>query len=263
MKETHLGRETRIKAVQAVPELDSYIKNPEGNGWYFGAGDPEMWKYQKELLVPGGKVLDLGIGDGRSSMFFAMNDMEVHGIDTNRRMTAELDPIIESGVPIKITHGDFTTTPIEKGAYDTVIMGHSLVHADSQESALTALESAVEAVKPEGHVWLRTTGKMSSGYEDLKDQAQFDHQVEQIDEDTFEIPCGCSGEMQREKVLFMDPIQTMAFFTQNGMEIVHSEVLPKQELWQDNVMYGEDVMTPHEVGGTISILAKKQKATDI
>lgn len=50
--------------------LNDHLYNPNENGWRFSTGDPELWKFQDRLLVPGGNVLDLGIGMGRISVFF-------------------------------------------------------------------------------------------------------------------------------------------------------------------------------------------------
>lgn len=63
--------------------LDDLIRNnhPYEKGWDFNNGDPEFWKFQDRLVVRGGRVLDLGIGFGRSSVFFALNGMEVVGVD--------------------------------------------------------------------------------------------------------------------------------------------------------------------------------------
>lgn len=58
-------------------DLSDLIHNPNDQGWHFGTGDPEYWKFKDSLVVTGGKVLDIGITVARSSFFFALNGMDV------------------------------------------------------------------------------------------------------------------------------------------------------------------------------------------
>src|SRR5687768_14849213 len=71
--------------------LESFLHNPDDQGWHFSAGDPEFWEYSSKLLKPGGRLLDVGIGLGRSSLFFALHGMQVTGYDNNPEAVAKIN----------------------------------------------------------------------------------------------------------------------------------------------------------------------------
>ncbi len=238
----------------------SLIHNPHETGWFFPTGDPELWKFSDKLLVPGGRALDLGVGDGRTSLPFALRDMHVTGyeIDPNnliliRAIQKEYD------LPIDIKEQDITEADLGKEQYDTVILGQTFAHFSNKEQALKVLEKAIEAIKPGGHIWLRAGGKSSSAFEDLHDYSlDYPQEVQRVDNNVYMAPCSCSGERIIEPQLFFDPLELPLFVGEKGLKIVHTQIIP--EKGKMNIMYGEDwnrLQEPARLGGMITLIAKK------
>lgn len=205
-------------------------------GWHFGTGDPEFWKFSSNLIVPGGKALDLGSGLGRTSMPFALQGMEVTAYETNHAMVKAMSAVAENfDLPIAILSEDVRTADFGKNIYDTVILGQTFVHFESREEAFTVLEKAIDAVKPGGHIWFRGNGKG-----DPEDNTR---------EDFYIHTCHCSGEMKIEPHLFFDPAELIHHLSNKGINIVHMQMgemvtVPKKPKEapkkRPNIMYGED-----------------------
>lgn len=241
--------------------FSSHIHNPHDNGWFFPLGDPEFWKFSDRLLVPSGKALDLGIGDGRTSLPFALRGMHVTGYEINPNALATIRAIQEEyGLPIDIREQDITKADFGKEQYNTVLLGQTFNHFPSKELALRVLDRAIEAVKPGGHIWLRAGGKSSSAFvEDLPNYSlDYPQEVRRVDDNVYMAPCSCSGERIIEPHLFFDPLELPLFVSKRGLKIVHTQVIPQKG--KMNIMYGEDwnkSQEPPRLGGMITLIAKK------
>ena len=74
-----------------------------------------------------GKVLDVGVGEGRNALFFAKQGFEVEGIDISEtaiRRCLELSK--ENKVDIDAKVGDITTLEIKKNEYSLIILSNVL-----------------------------------------------------------------------------------------------------------------------------------------
>lgn len=233
-------------------------------GWYFGAGEPEFWKFSDRLLVPDGRLLDIGIGLGRTSLYFALHGMEVVGVEKDPNKVKEVNEMVDqlsAVVPCKLkSHElDALTGSLPRGGFDTVIIGQ-VVHLSSKQAAYNLFDKAVARTKVGGHIWVRGAGKESYAYDELMWEAvkpyQFD--VKMVDEDVIEHPCDCSGEYLIEPTLFFDQLDLLNFFSQNGCQVVHNQTIPTMD--KQNIMYGEDYnperYTPY--GGFVTVLAQKK-----
>lgn len=240
--------------------FSSMIHNPHETGWFFPTGDPEFWKFSDKLLVPGGKALDLGVGDGRTSLPFALRGMPVIGyeIDPNnliliRAMQKEYD------LPIDIREQNILEADLGKEQYDTVILGQTFNHFPNKEQALKVLENSIDAMKPGGHIWLRAGGKNSSAFEDLHYYSlDYPQEVKKVDNDVYLAPCNCSGERKIEPQLFFDPLELPFFMSSKGLKIVHAQIISEEG--KMNIMYGEDwnrSQEPPRLGGMITLIARK------
>jgi tellurite methyltransferase len=76
------------------PWDDEYARTPDSYLW--GTGASPLARELAPLVRPGGRVLDLGCGEGRDSVFFAANGFEVTGLEASaaglekaRRLAAE------------------------------------------------------------------------------------------------------------------------------------------------------------------------------
>lgn len=254
---------SELHVVETDDELLDYIlHNPDGSGWHFSGGDPEFWKYSNQLVVPGGKALDLGIGWGRSSFYLASEGMSVEGYDINVEQMNEVSTIVSELSPtlpldITCTYRDITKGNFGHEQYDTVIAA-SLVHMPSKESAAAVYQKGYDALIPGGHMWIRAMGKESSAYIGLIQQSCYDRTVTVIDNDVIEHPCNCSGNEGIDPTVFFDQTELLELFSTVGANIIHSQCAPTDG--QMNIMFGEDHHRGQvwvERGGMISLLVQK------
>ncbi|MBX4190859.1 class I SAM-dependent methyltransferase [Candidatus Saccharibacteria bacterium] len=245
--------------------LDFRLHNYHENGWYFGAGDPEFWQLTDKLLKPGGRLLDIGMGEARASLFFALNGMAVVGVDINPKRIEAVKSMAEdlSAVmpfDMKAVESDPFTQPLPEGKFDSVIIGQ-MVHIESKQKALELFDKALDALKPGGHIWIRAAGKESDAYDELSWYAAHpsQYEFEFVDADVIEHPCICSGEWAIEPTLFFDPLDLHVYFADRGCKVVHSQTIPTEG--KMNIMYGEDYNPDNDIerGGMITVLAQKPK----
>lgn len=232
-------------------------------GWPFNTGDPEFWKFQEQLLVKGGKLLDLGIQFGRSSMFFALQGMEVTGYDLSRKNVQMMNNLAKAyNLPIKTIREDVSKIDFGKNIYDTVLLAQILVHFPNKKDAFKLFEKAIEATKPGGHIWVRASGKEDEQYTELMGRAETPFQTvfTAVDEDVIMAPCDCSGKWKIEPRLYFGQTEIMEYFLKKGLKIKHSEILP--QVGARNIMFGEDwnpenFEDQEKTFGTITLLAQK------
>lgn len=240
--------------------LSTIIHNRYDTGWFFPAGDPEFWVFKDKLLVPNGKVLDLGMGQGKSSLFFALQGMEVIGYEVDENAIAIMGTIKEAyDLPIEIRDEDIIQAYFGEEEYDTVLCGSTFAHFPSKTSAFHVLGKAVDAIKVGGHIWIRAGGKYDSSFGELKRYVyEYPAEVKKIDDDVYLAPCECSGERKIEPQLFFDLMELLYFIAKNGLKIIHTQIIPEEG--KQNIMFGEDFnrsQTKTGLGGMITILAQK------
>ena len=118
------------------------------DGWGFGVGDPEFWKFSDKLLVRDGKLLDLGMGFVRTSTFFALNGMSVTGYDTNPKAHELANALKDAfGIPIEVKTENFGEADLGENTYDTVLLAQVLLHSPSEEAAFNVLGKAIKEME--------------------------------------------------------------------------------------------------------------------
>jgi len=223
-------------------------------GWCFFSGDPEFWKFSDQLVVPGGKVLDLGVGFGRTSFPFALQGMEVVGYEFNYTTATSVRRFVKAYpfLPIKIRNQDIRTANLGRSEFDTAILGETFNHFEDRESAYAVLDKTLAALKPGGAIYIRASSTMDSDYEDYANGAGWP-----VNKHLFIAPCNCSGETKSEPQLFFEQTELLEYFLRHRTTIIHSQLLPQRG--QMNIMYGED--SPEggvPQGGAITIIAQKK-----
>jgi len=85
--------------------------------------EPSEFLVQNINLLPGGRVLDIAMGNGRNAIYLAKAGFEVEGIDISEKaVDAAIKASKESGVSIKARVADLENSyKIEPNAYDAII----------------------------------------------------------------------------------------------------------------------------------------------
>jgi SAM-dependent methyltransferase len=110
------------------------------------------------------KVLDLGSGLGRHSIYFAEQGFEVSAIDISDYGVNYLKDWAEKEqLDIDVRVGDIVTLPYEDNSFDCVIAYHSISHADTE--GIKRIISEVERVlKKGGEIFMSMCSKESWEY---------------------------------------------------------------------------------------------------
>lgn len=237
------------------------IRTGDGKGWGFQSGDPEALKFQDILLVPGGELLDLGIGScARASLPYALREMNVTGIDNSSDNVKYLRAFTRSNkLPIKVRKADVITTDFGKNRYDTILLNQIFIHFPNKEAAFAVLDKVIDALKPGGHIYLRAAGKDDDAYKDYEeDLKRGAWDIKKVDDDVFLAMCGCSGEDKIEPHLFFDQLEVPGYLAGKGLTIVHTQVMPN--VGAKNVLFGEDWETGQpdwHKHGMVTVIARK------
>ncbi len=94
-----------------------YAQGPD----HFGTEPSKILGRFHGLIRPGGRVLDIGVGQGRNAIFLARLGFEVDGIDTSEvGLAAVRETASEEDLPIELHHGDAMTFSPGR-AYDAVL----------------------------------------------------------------------------------------------------------------------------------------------
>jgi len=86
------------------------------------------WELRTFLpLIPRGKALDLGIGDGRNAFFLAKNGFEVEGIDFSQEAVKKCnDNAAKEGLPVRAILADLRDFQIPKEKYVCIVCSYVL-----------------------------------------------------------------------------------------------------------------------------------------
>jgi len=235
------------------------IHSPNDQGWHFGWGDPEMWLYKDNLIAPEEKALVLGGGYGRTSLFFALNGMEVLNYETSRSLVRDANRIAKAyQLPLQAKQLDLNKLKLPTEKYHAVVLDEILAHLDSRDQALDVLERAWVATQQEGYIWVKAIGKEDDNYDERLYESNWQIGM-LVDNDVFMGTCLRGGEVEEVPFLFLNQLDLLKFFNKNQARVIRSQTIP--EYGAVNIMYGEDWPSPDakiRYNGRISILAQKK-----
>ncbi len=102
------------------------------------------------LLTKGGKILDLGCGSGRDSLFFHEQGFQVTGVDLSKKLLA----IANKNAPdIQFVHEDIRHMSFPESSFDGIWSCASIVHIKhSEQQAL--FHSLYRILKPGGLLYI-------------------------------------------------------------------------------------------------------------
>ncbi len=100
------------------PWAREYVRRPKEYIW--GKEPSSFAREVSDLLPPGARVLDLGCGEGRDSVFFASRGFEVTGVDASQAGLRKAERLAgERGIQVRWLQGDMAHLPLD-GPFDLV-----------------------------------------------------------------------------------------------------------------------------------------------
>jgi len=170
------------------------------SSWHFSWGNPEIYTYFLPRIKEGQRILDLGCGTGRNLHRLYFAGAEVVGVD-NCEFIYNLGEEIrtEAGVSYSVIKMDAWKYLKEQGEkFDYIFAVDMLLHQKKSE-AICKLGEIVEVMKPGSLLYVNAPSTESYDFELAKSV------FPELEKDTFEMECGCSGEPKLEPVCFFYP----------------------------------------------------------
>jgi ubiquinone/menaquinone biosynthesis C-methylase UbiE len=102
---------------------------------------------------PGDKILDVGFGDGRNTLFLCQQGFDVCGIEITQEIVDQTTERINSfGYKCDLRVGRNSTIPFEDATFDYILASHSCYYCDEGETIADNLKEYSRVLKREG--WL-------------------------------------------------------------------------------------------------------------
>ena len=140
---------------QKTAEVRDFYDSSVEHEWDRVAGRPEFLLTCRMLdryIHPGDKVLDIGGGPGRYSLYLAAKGCDVMLLDLSPRNTEfAAAKAAESGLPLSVVAGDARQTPeLVTGLFDHVLLMGPLYHLQDETDRTAAVQASLDVLKPGG-----------------------------------------------------------------------------------------------------------------
>ncbi|TYS16674.1 class I SAM-dependent methyltransferase [Rossellomorea vietnamensis] len=188
----------------------------------------------KNLIPKQGKVLDLGVGEGRNALYFAAHGFTVEGVDISTNAIERCRTLAEeAGLNILTLPGDLRNFHIEKNSYSLIILSNILNFFNKDEIS-EIIQSAKEGLVDQGLIYINAFDIFDPGYEKSKKD------YEEVSLNTFYRPNSDSF---------------MHFFTKSELESYFTgyKAIKASQTYSLDLGHGE----PH-YHGTIELLLQKK-----
>lgn len=118
-----------------------------------GINAPSLFaRWVMEQIGKGRKLVDMGCGNGRDSVFFMQNGMEVYGVDASDVATEHIAQ--EYSGKIHVENEDFVTYLGEKKEEFDYLYSRFTIHAILEEEQKICIRNACRALKPGGKFFI-------------------------------------------------------------------------------------------------------------
>lgn len=110
------------------------------------------------------RILDLGCGIGRHSIFFAEEGFQVDAMDLSAEGIARVEAVAkERNLPITTTVGDMVSLPFAADSFDALIAFHSIYHTD-RNGIERVMAEIHRVLKPGGEVFMTLNSKNNPSF---------------------------------------------------------------------------------------------------
>jgi cyclopropane fatty-acyl-phospholipid synthase-like methyltransferase len=130
-------------------------------------------------LVKKGNVLDLGIGEGRNSLPFAMNGFSIDGVDISATALNRCKESFNSrNLPVNLVVGDLRKFIIERNKY-TLIIAANVLNFFSGSDIKALLKQIKSGIQDGGSIYLSVFSTLDPKFQAMKESRA------KIEENTF------------------------------------------------------------------------------
>lgn len=151
----------------------------KSNDILWGLKPNEVLTRYVKLLPENGKVLDIGIGEGRNALFFAKLGFEVEGIDLSQTAVQRCKELSKKfGVQIKASVNNILSFDISSEKYDLIILSNVLNFFTPDEIS-KIINKVNTGLRKNGFIYISAFNIAEPGIEIIKKK------YEQIDENTY------------------------------------------------------------------------------
>ena len=133
--------------------MKEYDKAYQSNN-YFGENADKLLLNYYQKIKPGGKVLDIGIGQGRNAFFLLDKGYSVHGIDPSKVAIDSLnEQILLQNSNLEVFHTDFSKYKPDASTYDAILI-FGLIQILSEEQITLLVEKTSNWLTKAGLIFL-------------------------------------------------------------------------------------------------------------
>ncbi len=133
--------------------MKEYDKAYQSNN-YFGENADKLLLNHYQKIKPGGKVLDIGIGQGRNAFFLLDKGYSVHGIDPSKVAIDSLnEQILLQNSNLEVFHTDFSKYKPDASIYDAILL-FGLNQILSEKQITLVVEKTSNWLKKAGLIFL-------------------------------------------------------------------------------------------------------------
>ena len=154
-------------------------------------------RYIDKYLKTGDKILEIGAGTGRYSLYYAKKGYEVEAVELTKSNIKEFQKHIESNMKIGIHEGNaLDLSMYEDNTFDITLLLGPVYHLFSVEEKKKAIEEAIRVTKPHGKIFIAyitndivilTYGLKKENLLKLKDVCDENYRVKEIPEEIFSV----------------------------------------------------------------------------
>ena len=106
--------------------------------FFVGSPDESLWKWVNCKMIPPGRALDLGCGNGRNAIYLARSGFSVEGVDySGAAIEWAAQQAKEAGVDLRFHHASVFGLQLTAGSYDLIYDSGAFITCRHIEDRLT------------------------------------------------------------------------------------------------------------------------------